>query len=151
MTFPGRETILGLVASFALATSLGAQERTAEDQTSTGKFLTAAEVKPILGATQANWIAVREWEGQDLLYFTHLLSWRCGLYEIRYSINDEAHQLWPFPECDPDTHTVGVIPEGTAIYAEMPLRSVDIVTIELLYDDLTTEAASFARESVLIP
>ncbi|SHH69746.1 hypothetical protein [Cognatishimia maritima] len=151
MTISIQKTMCGLGASLALATSLIAQERQAEDQTPTGKFLTAVEVKPILGATQANWIAVREWEGQDLLYFTHLLSWRCGIYEIRYSINEEAPQLWPFPECDPDTYTVGVIPEGTAIYAEMPLRSVDTVTIELLYDDLTTESARFARESVLIP
>lgn len=140
------------ILSLTLGTvSTLAQDRIAEDQTPTGKFLTASEVKPILGATKGNWIAVREWEGQDLIYFTHLLSWRCGLYEIRYSVNGADQLNWPVPECDPATHTVGAIPSDAAIYTELPLKSVETVTVELLYDDLSIEAATFERASVLIP
>ncbi|UZD91522.1 hypothetical protein [Cognatishimia activa] len=143
---------LGATLSLAVSASLSvAQDRVAEDQTPTGKFLTASEVKPILGATKGNWIAVREWEGQDLIYFTHLLSWRCGLYEIRYAVNGGAQQSWPVQDCDPATHTVGAIPEGMSIYAEWPLKSVESVTVELLYDDLSTEVATFERGAVLIP
>lgn len=138
-------------SALAVAGVASAQDRVAEDQTPTGKFLTASEVKPILGATKGNWIAVREWEGQDLIYFTHLLSWRCGLYEIRYTVNGGVQQVWPFPDCDPATHTMGVIPEGTAIYTELPLKSVESVAVELLYDDLSTETATFERAAVLIP
>lgn len=143
---------LGMVLiSLAPATVVLAEDRVAEDQTPSGKFLTATEVKPILGATKANWIGVREWEGQDLIYFTHLLSWRCGLYEIRYSVNGGDQQMWPVPACDPDTHTVGAIPDGAAIYTTLPLKSVETVDIELLYDDLTTESGSYQRSAVLIP
>lgn len=131
--------------------SAASQDYVAEDQTPTGKFLTATEVKPILGATKANWIAVREWEGRDLLYFTHLLSWRCGLHEIRYQVNDGPQEIWAFPPCDPATATPGAIPSDLAIYDSFPLGSVEQVAIELLYDDLTTESAMFERQAVLMP
>ena len=150
------KSITAFSCAAILSVSLGtvsalAQDRVAEDQTPTGKFLTASEVKPILGATKGNWIAVREWEGQDLIYFTHLLSWRCGLYEIRYTVNGGEQLSWPIPDCDPATHTVGAIPEDAAIYTELQLKSVETITVELLYDDLSTETATFERAAVLIP
>lgn len=150
------KSITAFSCAAILSVSLGtvsalAQDRVAEDQTPTGKFLTASEVKPILGATKGNWIAVREWEGQDLIYFTHLLSWRCGLYEIRYTVNEGEQLSWPIPDCDPATHTVGAIPEDAAIYTELPLKSVETITVDLLYDDLSTETATFERAAVLIP
>ncbi|MFC6640566.1 hypothetical protein [Sulfitobacter profundi] len=69
----------------------------AEDQTPTGRFTTAAEVKPILNATRGNWIAVREYDGQDLVYVTHLWSWRCGLAAMAIAVNDAPMQNWPMP------------------------------------------------------
>ena len=133
------------------ATVTLAEDRVAEDQTPTGKFMTATEVKPILGATKGNWVAVREWEGQDLIYFTHLLSWRCGLYEVRYSVNGGEQMTWTLPDCDAATYTPGAIPADADIYTTLPLKSVETVEIELLYDDLTTEQASFERQAVLLP
>ena len=125
--------------------------RAAEDQTPSGKFLTATEVKPILTATKSSWVAVREWEGQDLVYFTHILAWRCGVYEIRYSVNGGEVLQWPVPECDPATATPGYIPPEANIYASFPLKSVENITIELLYDDLSVDSATYERMSILMP
>lgn len=124
----------------------------AEAQTPSGKFTTAAEIRPILDATRGNWVAVREYDGQDLLYLTHLLGWRCGLHRIRYGINNAPLQDWPMPPCLTDTATPNAtLTEGGLPYARYPLGSVTSVQIELLYDDLGTDAAEFSRKDVLMP
>ena len=60
---------------------------------------TTAEVKPILQITKGNWVAVREYDGKDLLYVTHLFGWRCGLAAMAISVNGETMQNWPLPPC----------------------------------------------------
>ena len=126
--------------------------REAEDQTPSGKFLTATETKPILTATRGNWVAVREFNGQDLVYFTHLLSWRCGLYEINYAINGGPMQSWPMPQCRVDGPSPNAITEADGLpYIALELGSVQTIDVEILYDDLSTDAASFDRAAVKMP
>ncbi len=137
---------LGVLGSTALA-----EDRMAEDQTPTGKFLTAGEVRPILEATKTSWIGVREFDGQDLVYFTHLLSWRCGLYEVQYAINGGPTQVFTIPECPLDIENAMTIPEDTQIYITQPLGSVQTVDVTLLYDDLGTDTVQYERSAVLIP
>lgn len=128
------------------------QGRVAEDQTPSGKFLTATEVKPILTATKANWVAVREWEGQDLVYVTHIWSWRCGLFEMQVSVNGEAPQVWPLPDCRADTAQPAAITEADGLpYAAFPLGSVQRLEVTLLYDDLSRDSAAYDRAAVLMP
>jgi len=122
-----------------------------EDQTPTGKFTTATEIKPIIEATRGNWVAVREYPGQDLLYLTHLLSWRCGMHEFRVGVNDRAMEAWQMPPCQSETATPNAIPSDAVIYRGFPAGSINSVEVEILYDNLDTAADVFARNQVLFP
>ncbi|MDK3018439.1 hypothetical protein [Pseudodonghicola flavimaris] len=124
----------------------------AEPQVPSGQFTTAVEVKPILTLTRANWVALRAYDGQDLLYLTQLLSWRCGLLQIRLGINGGPLQVFPLPPCHLDTAAPNAVTDGDGpIYLSYPLGAVQSVEVELTYDDLTTDRAGFPRSSVLMP
>ena len=113
---------------------------------------TAAEVKPILVATKGSWIAVREWDGQDLIYFTQILSWRCGLDQILFSVNGGEAQEFPAEPCHEDTGQPNALKmEEVLPYAVAALGSVQTVAVSLLFDDGTIEGASFERAAVLMP
>lgn len=124
----------------------------AEPQTPTGKFTTAAEVKPILTATKGNWVAVRDYDGNDLLYVTHLWSWRCGLAAMAISVNNEPMQNWPLPPCHTQFSTPNAILEDDGFpYLKLKQGAVHSITIQVVYDDLSMDVATFQRGDVLIP
>ena len=124
----------------------------AEPQTPSGKFTTAAEVKPILSATKGNWVAVREYNGKDLLYVTHLWGWRCGLHAMAISVNDEPMQNWPLPACHMKYTTPNAILEEDGLpYLSLRLGAVETIEIQVVYDDLSMDRARFERGNVLIP
>lgn len=118
----------------------------AEPQEATGRFTTATEVRPILTATRGNWVSVREYDGQDLVYVTHLWAWRCGLVQLKLGINGAAPQLWPLPACHTDTaQPNGILDTDGLPYRSFNLQSVDTVTVEITYDDLTTDMVTVNR------
>ena len=124
----------------------------AEDQTPTGRFTTAAEVRPILNATRGNWIAVREYDGRDFLYVTHLWSWRCGLAAMAIAVNDAPMQNLPMPPCHDSLPTPNAILEGDPQpYLTFDLGSVERIRVQLVYDDLGMALEEFLRSDVLIP
>ena len=139
-------------ASVTPAAPGASQTLEAEPQVPSGKFTTATEVRPILGATRGNWVAVRDWDGQDLLYVTHLWSWRCGLLAMRIGLNGAAPEDWPLPDCHLDSATPNAItPEDGLPYRSFPAGSVQSVTVELVYDDLGEETATFERAAIQMP
>lgn len=127
--------------------------RTPEPQVATGQFTTAVEVKPILDMTQGSWIAVRDYEGQDLLYFTHLLAWRCGLWEIRYGINGApATEELAMEPCHTATSSPNAITDvDYPIYLSFPSGSIQTVTVQITYDDGSVANARYSREQILMP
>src|SRR3954469_6379326 len=52
-----------------------------------------AQGKQILEMTKGSWLSFRDYDGKVLLYFSHLLSYRPVIKEIRYSLNSEALDL----------------------------------------------------------
>ncbi|UOA32299.1 hypothetical protein DSM110093_02089 [Sulfitobacter sp. DSM 110093] len=124
----------------------------AEDQTPTGRFTTATEVRPILNATRGNWIAVREYDGKDYVYVTHLWSWRCGLAAIAIAVNDTPFRDWPMPPCHEALATPNaILDDDPQPYLTFEAGSVQSVRVQVIYDDLGMDAAGFARGDVLIP
>ena len=111
------------------------------------KFVTAGQIKPILTATKGNWIALRQYEGQDLLYFTHLLYWVTGVQTCALPIFND----WPLGSCDEDLPNPNVLAEDQKIYTAFPLGSVQTVTVRITYDDETTDENRYERKSVMIP
>ncbi len=123
-----------------------------EPQVPTGKFTTAVEVKPILSATKSNWVAVREWESQDLIYVTHVWAWRCGLVQLEISVNSGPFEIWPLPACHDGTATPNAILEEDGLpYKTFAPNSVIEVAVRVTYDDLTTDQAGFPRSAILLP
>jgi len=124
----------------------------AEPQTPSGRFTTATEVKPILNATKANWIHVREFDGKDLLYVTHLWSWRCGLLEMRVGINGNDPEVWPLPDCHLDLPSPAAMLDSDGLpYRRFGLNAIAMIEVEITYDDLSTDQVKFNRQGVVIP
>jgi hypothetical protein len=116
-------------------------------------FTSAAEVRPILEATRASWIAVREYEGRDLVYFTHLVAWRCGLSEVRFTINDASQiYVWPLEPCYEGTAQPNAIRDEAFLpYVELPLGAAQTIAVVMTLDDGTVLSGGFARPAVLMP
>ena len=128
--------------------------RTPEPQVATGKFTTALEIRPILGMTKTSWAVVRLYDGQDLVYFTHLMAWRCGLWEIRYGVNgDPADTIMPMEPCNEEFAQPNVMNdiENFLPYVSFPGESITSVQVEITYDDGMIEVAQFERGEILIP
>lgn len=128
-----------------LAFALGATPVTAEN------FTTAAEVKPIVGAIRAQWIAVRLWEGHDLLYFTNLLSWRCGLSEISYAVNGQAPRVLQTEPCYEGEAAPNALKVADILpYVSFPPNTIQSIEVAVTYEDGTSDTATFERAAVQI-
>ena len=94
------------------------------------------QVKNILNLTRDSWISFREFNGQQLIYFTQVITWKCGIREIRYSINgDDLSERFPVPKCDPLLpNNVG---QNDKIYLRAKLDAVKSVAVQLAFDDET--------------
>lgn len=117
------------------------------------QMTTAAEIRPILEATRANWIALREFDGKDLLYFTHLSAWRCGLTAVRVTVPGVATDVpLTLEPCYEGTAQPNAIKDDALTpYVTMPLGAGQQVTVTITYDDGTEATQSYERKEILMP
>jgi len=100
------------------------------------KFSTASEQlaqgKQILEMTKGSWLSFRDYDGKVLLYFTHLMSYRPVIQEIRYSINSDAvDQVYKFKPSD-KMYIAG----DDVVYIPVPANS-QYAAVQITYKDGT--------------
>jgi hypothetical protein len=117
------------------------------------QFMSAAEVKPILEMTQGNWVGVRVYDGQDLLYFSHLISFRCGMVDIYYGINgDTPDNRYNMEPCYRGTSAPSAMdPVNFPLFVAYPVGSVHSVTVMILFDDGDIQEVTFERAQIQMP
>ena len=118
---------------------------------SVSSFSPKGEVKPLLVGTQNKWVAVRANETQDLLYFTHLLSWRCGLASVAYGVNGAPPtQPIEMEPCYSDTSAPNAlnVTGGYAPYLSFDANSIETITVAVAFADGTSDLVTFDRSDV---
>jgi len=86
---------------------------------------------------KTGWIAFRNYNGKQWVYFTILQSMHCRLKEIRYSINStDLDQRFNLVKCNPYTpfalpNNVG--PKDTLI--KLPLGEAQTVAVQVVWED----------------
>jgi Caspase domain len=99
--------------------------------------------RKILDMTATSWLSFREFNGL-LVYYTHLMSYRCAIREVRIGIDTAVpDQVLKMPPCD--MKDPSVIPTDAKPYLKLS-PSNQFVSVELTYrDGSVSEIRSFRR------
>jgi hypothetical protein len=99
--------------------------------------------RKILDMTATNWLSFRQFNGL-LVYYTHLMSYRCAIREARIGIDSSVpDQVLKMPACDP--RDPSAIPHEAVPYLKLP-PATRSVSVELTYrDGSVSEIKSFRR------
>jgi uncharacterized caspase-like protein len=97
--------------------------------------------RKILDMTATSWLSFREFNGL-LVYYTHLMSYRCAIREVRVGIDSAVpDKVLKMPPCDP--RDPGSIPAGATPYMKLA-PTTQFVSVELTYrDGSVSEIKSF--------
>lgn len=99
----------------------------------TSHSFAAGQEKQILQATKDNWVSFRDYNGRQLIYFTHLEAWKCGITEVRFSINSDAlDQIYELQAC-------GETPDNAVTvhnpYIVLHLNTAQSISVQITYED----------------
>jgi hypothetical protein len=97
--------------------------------------------RKILDMTATSWLSFREFNGL-LVYYTHLMSYRCAIREVRIGIDSAVpDKVLKMPPCD--MKDPSAIPYGATLYQKLA-PSTQFVSVELTYrDGSVSEIKSF--------
>lgn len=99
--------------------------------------------RKILDMTATSWLSFREFNGL-LVYYTHLMSYRCAIREVRVGIDSTVpDKVLQMPACDP--RDPSAIPHSATPYLKLAPNTKS-VSVELVYrDGSVSEIKSFRR------
>jgi hypothetical protein len=99
--------------------------------------------RKILDMTATSWLSFRDFNGL-LVYYTHLMSYRCAIREARIGIDSAVpDKVLKMPPCDP--RDPSVIPHDANPYLKL-LPTTKSVSVELTYrDGSVSEIKTFRR------
>ena len=93
------------------------------------------QMKKILNMTQNSWVSFRDFNGKQLIYFTHLEAYTCGIKEVHYSLNsNDLDKVWELQAC-PSEGISSIKKE--LIYLILPLGTAKSIAVQLLFVDGT--------------
>jgi hypothetical protein len=97
--------------------------------------------RKILDMTATSWLSFREFNGL-LVYYTHLMSYRCAIREVRIGIDTAVpDKVLKMPPCD--LRDPSAIPYGAQLYQKLAPQTQSI-SVELTYrDGSASEIKSF--------
>jgi len=101
--------------------------------------------RKILDMTATSWLSFRQFNGL-LVYFTHLVSYRCAIREARIGIDSAVpDRVLNMPPCD--MREPNEIPYGAQLYMKLP-PATQFMSVELTYrDGSVSEVKSFRTSS----
>ena len=98
--------------------------------------------REILEMTSGNWLSFREFNGL-MVYYTHLLSYRCAIREVRIGIDSTVpDKKLALPPCDP--RDPSSVPSSAQSYMKLPPKT-KVMSVELTYRDGTTSEVKTYR------
>ena len=99
--------------------------------------------RKILDMTATSWLSFRDFNGL-LLYYTHLVSYRCAIREVRIGVDSAVpDKVLKLPPCD--MRNPMEIPNGAQVYLKLA-PTTQSVSVELTYrDGSISETKSFRR------
>ena len=104
----------------------------------------------MLDFTRADWVSLREYNGDDQLLFTHILAWRCGIDRISYAVNGGKRERLVVEPCyEGETRPNDFKDKDILPYVTFPAGSVEAVTVWLNYDDGSADKEDYKRKAIL--
>ena len=101
---------------------------------SAGNAQTAQQIRTMLDATTKSWIAFREYNGAQLIYFTQFVTMKCALKEVRFSLNSPSlEHTFELPKCNweaPFNVDAKKLP-----YISMALGTAKSISVQVTYSD----------------